>query len=288
MTLEGVKVGCLNLPGNFAWDKTVILPGIFRCLAAGQKGWRWAGTWKPRTFVQGSSAGSAVDPWGERAGAEDWLSVLERCQLFGLLNAAVELHYTYFGDEGECVFVFNFRLALVWSRRLNAPLLLKGVRCIPGAELEPDFTCKKPHQYAWRLLYAANQSTEVGTSRILFKARSCPQLIRTPAWGHRGGCWKTTRDGVDFDTSQTQWISKNQFSNKQNTSSPQIPQLIVWKQWLGGGLDLTPSCFYSVFHSKKTFEFSSGSKWARQIFKALASSQPCHTYLKITCHSFIY
>lgn len=138
--------------------------------------------------MQGSKAALRIRGVKEvvlRTGCPSWRGF--NCN-FGVLNAAVQLHYTYSGDEGERVFVFNFRPALVWSHRLNAPLLLKGIRCIPGAEPELDFTRKKSHQCAQKRFCAANQSTEVGTSRIPFKARSCPQLNRTPAWGHRGGC----------------------------------------------------------------------------------------------------
>lgn len=101
------------------------------------------------------------------------------------------------------MFVFNFRVALVWFCRLSALLLLKGIRCIPGAELELDFTHKKSHQHAWRQRCATNQSTEVGMSRIPFKARSCPELSETPAWRYRGGCQKTKSGSGDFDTNQT-------------------------------------------------------------------------------------
>lgn len=98
------------------------------------------------------------------------MSILERFQLLlGSIKCCCRTPL-YFVDKSESVFVSDFRLALVWSDSLNAPLLLKGIRCIPGVVLEFDFTCKKSHQCTWTLFSGANQSTEAGTSRIPFKA----------------------------------------------------------------------------------------------------------------------
>lgn len=158
MKLEGKKVQCFSLSGNLVWgrEKTVCL-----------------GLPDPK---QPSSRSGCEQVWGIFAGLlcrqhcgcvewDSWCWGLDVCPMEVWLSlwrrkccCRSPLH-VFWVQVG--VFVFNFRLMLVWSCRPNAPCLLKGIRCIPGSEPELDFISKKSHQCALRLFCAVNQSTEV-------------------------------------------------------------------------------------------------------------------------------
>lgn len=221
--LRALKVRCLILPGDFAWGKAGCSPGISRYLSASRR--------TDGEQVLKADQGICSGLQNSQCCVKELVmrSVCPPQRGFWSIKCCCRTPF-YILWGWQCVFVFNFRLALVWFCRLSAPLLLKGVRILGQCS---------PTRNPISMLggsYSTHWSTEGGKNRIPFKAHSCPELNETPAWGQPGGCQKTRSGGGDFDTNETHDFSKTNCQTAKKIT-PSKPPSNCMKAMTWGDLD---------------------------------------------------